>query len=121
VLETIGVSEEIPSLDVLNKVDMANEGASAALYGENSETPRLAVSALTGTGCDELLELIDQTVYPNSEKVRLSLSHRDGAAISWLYDHCIVDSRQDTGERIEIVVHLTPKEYEQFKKAFPDV
>ncbi|MEM6900552.1 MAG: hypothetical protein AAF583_12365 [Pseudomonadota bacterium] len=119
VLESIGVPNDAAAIEVLNKIDLAEGENPSWLHGSNTESPRVNVSALSGIGCDELLQKIEEAIYPDQEEVHLSLRHGDGAALSWLYDHGSVESRCDTEQTVELVTRLTPKAFQQFRKQFP--
>ncbi|MBY8975764.1 GTPase HflX [Rhodobacteraceae bacterium NNCM2] len=118
VLETIGVAEDAPAIDVLNKIDMLEEPLVPSEHRRNETRPVFPVSAKTGEGCDRLIRAIDDLVYPDSTEVSVTLRHNDGAALSWLYSRGVVSSREDTDDGVLIRVVLTKKEYEQFKKEF---
>ncbi|MEM7176266.1 MAG: GTPase HflX [Pseudomonadota bacterium] len=118
VLDTIGVSDDIPIIEVLNKIDALAEPLDPSDLRDDDGCERFAVSALTGAGCDALVRMIEDRVYPDSQEVSLKLRHKDGAALSWLYDHGVVSDRADTDTHVTIRAWMTRKEYAQFKKEF---
>jgi GTP-binding protein HflX len=71
VLADLGV-EDRPRLHVLNKIDRLAPPETAALERNCVVNGRILVSALTGTGLEELLRRIDQTM-PVDQVVRLEL------------------------------------------------
>ncbi len=71
VLAELGV-EDRPRLYVLNKIDRLSPEEGAALENNHSANGRVVVSALVGTGLEELLRCMDQAM-PVDRVVRLQL------------------------------------------------
>ena len=96
VLEEIGFDEPPATLEVLNKFDLLDpverDSVVARARRNGSE---IALSALTGEGCEAFLEAIEQRLSENSRILELSVDSADGAAIAWLYSHGKVVSRRD--------------------------
>jgi GTP-binding protein HflX len=96
VLEEIGFDEPPATLEVLNKIDLLDpverDSVVARARRNGSE---IALSALTGEGCEAFLEAIEQRLSENSRILELSVDSADGAAIAWLYSHGKVVSRRD--------------------------
>ncbi len=88
VLGEIGASG-IPQILVMNKCDRLVGDARLPLAGAAGHIPalRIAVSALTGDGIDELLSIVDQTL-PLDPIVRTTLrfSAGDGATLALLHE-----------------------------------
>jgi GTP-binding protein HflX len=98
VLSQLGVDAESESrvVEVLNKLDRLDEGTHQRLLSVTARDPDVvALSALTGEGCDALLALLDERAAVGREVRELALPAGDGAAIAWLYDHADVLGRQD--------------------------
>ena len=98
VLSQLGVEAESESrvIEVLNKLDKLEEGAHQRLLSVTARDPDVvAVSALTGEGCDALLKLLDERASIGREVREFELPAGDGAAIAWLYDHADVLGRKD--------------------------
>ncbi|MFN4281904.1 MAG: GTPase HflX [Alphaproteobacteria bacterium] len=98
VLTQLGVDAEAETrvVEVLNKLDRLEEGARQRLLSVTARDPDVvAVSALTGEGCDGLLQLLDDRLSVGREVRELALPAGDGAAIAWLYDHADVLGRDD--------------------------
>jgi GTP-binding protein HflX len=96
VLSQLGVEAESESrvVEVLNKLDKLEEGAHQRLLSVTARDPDVvAVSALTGEGCDALLKLLDERASIGREVREFELPA--GAAIAWLYDHADVLGRKD--------------------------
>lgn len=98
VLSQLGVEAESESrvVEVLNKLDKLEEGAHQRLLSVTARDPDVvAVSALTGEGCDALLALLDERAAIGREVREFELPAGDGASIAWLYDHADVLGRKD--------------------------
>jgi GTP-binding protein HflX len=96
VLKEIGFDEPPDTLEVLNKIDLLDpvERESVVVRAQRS-TSEIAISAVTGDGCEAFLEAIEQRLSAKSRILELSLNCADGAAIAWLYSHGRVVSRRD--------------------------
>jgi GTP-binding protein HflX len=109
-------------LEVLNKIDLVPpEARAAALNEAGRKDAVLAVSAVTGEGCDALLSAIEARLFPVRHRLTLTLGHDQGRAVSWLYRHGEVVAREEAYESSRLIVELTEREYFQFRKEFPSV
>ncbi|MGB8276058.1 MAG: GTPase HflX, partial [Alphaproteobacteria bacterium] len=96
-------------IEALNKIDLVDEDARAALFNQAARLPdAAAISALTGQGCDALLALIDRRLSEQRVVVDLSVALEDGARIAWLYSRGKVLSRHDDSSFAHIRVGLLP-------------
>lgn len=79
----------------------------------------VAVSALTGEGVDDLLELLDQELTARRSEVTVELPPDAGEAAAWLYRHGEVldETFTDQGLRT-LTVRLEPRDVGQFEKRF---
>jgi GTP-binding protein HflX len=109
-------------LEVLNKIDLVPpEARAAALNEAGRKDAVVAVSAVTGEGCDALLAAIEARLFPVRHRLTLTLGHDQGRAVSWLYRHGEVVAREEADESSSLTVELTEREYFQFRKEFPGV
>ena len=97
------------TVEVLNKIDLMG-GASALPFDERE----VLVSALTGEGLSELLQLIDRRLSASMVVVSYGLDVADGAGLAWLYQHGEVVIREDGQERIDLCVRLLPADRDRF-------
>lgn len=127
VLASLGVTKESTAangqhvVDVLNKIDLLEgEFRDAAVNLASREPMTVAVSALTGDGTGELLQLIDSLIVDDERPVHFDVPANEGEAIAWLHANAHIRNRVD-GE--EGVVHLdlglTPVVAGRFEKRFP--
>jgi GTP-binding protein HflX len=123
VLIELGLSEEVEAglFEVLNKVDLLSQDDRQFLLsaGERDNSRRLAVSALTGEGCTELLAMLADQLGQARRTIEIALSLADGQPLSWLYDHGQVLTRRDDEQGTRLTVSLEPKDIARFYKRFP--
>jgi len=76
------------------------------------------LSAATGEGCDELIDLLDRRLDLDRRIVRLDVSLADGAAIAWLYRHGEVVEREDDERHAHLEVRLSDADLGRFRGTF---
>ena len=121
VLTELGLEDRLQSgvIEVLNKVDLLDERQRACLAqqgrgggnGANShpgEASVVAASALTGTGLENLIGVIDARLSAARRVVEVRVPYADGATLAWLYRHGeVLEHADDDGEAL-LRVGLTP-------------
>ncbi|MDA0663640.1 MAG: GTPase HflX [Proteobacteria bacterium] len=121
VLEDMDVKELPVMIEVLNKIDLLDiVGRNRIIEQAGRNETVVAVSAVTGEGCDVLTETIERWLAEGANVVDLSLHGSDGAAIAWLYSHGKVLDRQDgdNGD-VRISVQLEADDEARFRQRFP--
>ncbi len=119
VLRDLGLDEqklEDQMVEVLNKIDLMDDPASIDIITEQGR--RIAVSALTGAGCENVLALLDEMIGANDVTRTFDLDFADGAALAWLYEHGRVIEREDRETDIHVKVLLAPVDAERFDARF---
>ncbi len=76
----------------------------------------IVISALTGEGCQALLQALDQRLSLARRVVEVAIALSDGASIAWLYDHGEVLSRRDDGAMARLRVGLDPADAARFER-----
>ncbi len=96
-------------IEVMNKTDLLEPSARAALSNqvERRNTDTVALSAVTGEGCDRLLQLVDGRLDAGLRAVRLDVPLSDGRTLAWIYAHGEVLGRRDDAEAAHLSVRLT--------------
>ncbi|QCO16897.1 GTPase HflX (plasmid) [Azospirillum brasilense] len=112
-------------VEVLNKTDQMPATARGALHMRlanqrmmEGEERAVAVSALTGEGLDDLLDLLDRRVSAGRQVLELSVNLADGRALAWLYEHGQVLDRRDENGQAHVHVALTPSDAARFESRF---
>jgi GTP-binding protein HflX len=113
-------------IEVWNKIDLLGPDdreaweARARRLESSPEHKAVAVSSVTGEGCDHLLEVLAHLV-DDEAAIEADLDAGDGAALAWLYRHGRVVSREerpDGGMHLE--VRLDPQALGRFERLYPN-
>jgi GTP-binding protein HflX len=120
VLRDLGLDERKlteQTVEVLNKIDLLGlpERGEALAKGMSR---KIAVSALDGTGCQDLLGLLDEMLGVGDVTRVFELDAANGAAVAWLYQHGQVVDREDRDSEIHMKVRMTPVDAERFDARF---
>tara|TARA_B100000767_G_scaffold55952_1_gene51480 strand:- start:17415 stop:18716 length:1302 start_codon:yes stop_codon:yes gene_type:complete len=117
ILESLGLSQDIPRIEIWNKTDMLDAGALEALNNSSSRAENVFMtSALTGVGLPEFLEAISKTLTPNKTTSELMLAYSEGKARAWLFEQGVVTSERQTEDSFAVTVLWTARQ----KKVFSD-
>jgi len=114
-LEQLGLVGDFspPIVEVLNKKDLAPELES--YRAETIAGSRVAISAVTGEGMDELIELLTDWLCQEMHEMHLRLDISDGRALAFCYQHGSVLSKTDGDGVVDLVVRLNPADADRFK------
>ena len=115
---------KVPVLEAWNKWDLLSLGRAAELSelaAQRSEDVVVPVSALTGQGCDHLLEAASKLLTQRALQRSFVLPVGDGQRLAWLHAHGEVLSNDEAGEdergplrRLE--VRLEPRELGRYAR-----
>lgn len=130
VLTDLGLAEEdgtapsVPIVEAWNKWDLLDTERAAQLLDQaaaHSDEVIVPVSALTGLGCDALLEAVGRLLTQGARTHAFVLPVSDGQRLAWLHAHGEVLAESDAGEdergplrRLE--VRLDPRELGRFTR-----
>lgn len=106
ILESLGLSADVPVFEVLNKIDMLDPQARAALLAQDARTEGVhALSALTGDGIGPLLAAIDTALADERGEEDITLAFAAGRARAWLHEQGLVraEAQGDDGYRIRVL------------------
>jgi GTP-binding protein HflX len=121
VLDDLGITpERLESLiEVRNKLDLLPPEAAAAERERARHTDNaVALSALSGEGCEALLAVIDGRLARGRRVMEVSIDLSDGAAIAWLYRRGEVLSREDDEQSAHMKVGLDDADVARFEQQF---
>jgi GTP-binding protein HflX len=118
VLSELGLDEPIEAglIEAMNKVDLLDLTTHASLRNQqlrNSQS--VALSAITGEGCDGLLELIDRRLESTARIMRLDIPLTDGKTLAWIYDRGEVLGRRDDNETAHLSVRLSEEDISRLR------
>lgn len=112
-----------PMIEAWNKIDAmlpARAEAMKTLAASETDTPAVAVSALTGDGVDALLHLIEKSILGGQQEIELVLAPEQGRARAWLHQKGdVVDESPEDDGASHLVVRLSVERLGQFKSEFP--
>ena len=74
----------------------------------------MLLSASTGSGCDELLSMIDARLAEGRRIIDVTIDLSDGATMAWLYSHGEVLERVDDQNSCRLKVGLNPENAARF-------
>ncbi|HKW52243.1 MAG TPA: GTPase HflX [Stellaceae bacterium] len=118
VLADLGLGDAIEQrmVEALNKIDLIEPERRAMLQNQAQRNHDVVpISAVTGEGCDRLMDLLDTRVDGDRQLVHLDVPVSDGAALAWLYQHGEVVSRNDDEQAAHVAVRLSEADLGRFK------
>src|SRR3954471_6829859 len=121
VLRDLGIdqSEDNRVVEVLNKIDLLDDGARNALLAQAARNDHMqAVSALTGDGLGELFGLLDRHMTADRVTVDLNVRIDDGAALAWLHDRGDILERQDDEQFAHLHIALDKADLARFERRY---
>lgn len=115
ILESLGVDEETPKVEVWNKIDLLEETECAAMeLRAGREKVIFPVSAVTGQGLNRLFEAIAPQLEVDKSRERLTLDFTQGKQRAWLFEKGVVEAENQTESGFEIYVYWTKREARRF-------
>ena len=114
----------LPIVEVWNKLDLVDADRRGQLdeaRAARADDIIISLSALTGEGCDELLDVAGHLLTSDARTHSFVLSASDGQKIAWLHAHGEVLSEAEVeadeeGPLRRIAVRLTPRELGRFRR-----
>jgi len=113
-----GGAEGADLIEVENKIDLLGEAERTLLANQaaRANRPMILVSAATGEGCEELLQVIDGRLAQGAQVVEVALKPEDGASLAWLYRRGEVVERRDEPDAIHLKVRLAAADAERLAR-----
>ena len=118
VLVDLGLGDAVEQgmVEVLNKIDLIDSERRAVLQNQAQRNRDVVpISAVTGEGCDGLMDVLDHRLDGDRHLVHLDVPVSDGAAIAWLYQHGEVVNRKDDEQAAHVAVRLSEADLGRFK------
>jgi len=101
-------SAEDGLIEVLNKIDLLDEDTRAHLENRTQRNEEVVLlSAVTGDGCDRLLQTVQRRLDSGIAAVRLDVPLSDGKTLAWVYEHGEVVARRDDDRAAHLSVRLS--------------
>jgi GTPase len=118
VLADLGIGDAVEQrmVEALNKIDLIEPERRAMLQNQAQRNHDVVpISAVTGEGCERLMDLLDSRVDGDRQLVHLEIPVSEGAALAWLYQHGEVVSRNDDEQAAHVAVRLSEADLGRFK------
>ena len=106
----------VPHILVWNKLDLVDAAPPLPEISNVAYAGVAAVSALRGSGLEELSELIEHTLGQRELSVRLRLPWERGDLISGLYDASTVEEIEHTEEGVLVTASLSAELYDRYSE-----
>ncbi len=121
-VDEAGANPAVPIIEVWNKWDMISADRQAELretIAHRTDEIIVYISALTGEGCETLLDVVGRELTADSQICSFVLPASDGQRIAFLHARGEVLEEEDAGEgpagpRIRLTVRLSPRELGRF-------
>lgn len=119
VLRDLGVAEDPPPIEALNKADLLDAPARADIAARHAPAAgTVATSAVTGEGLDDLLRAIDARLAAARVVRHARLDAARGDALAWLHAHGDVLREGESDGAVSVTVALDPADAARFEKRF---
>ena len=115
-VELVEEGEGTPFVEALNKIDLMPEEERDALVTIDARVPRtVAISGLTGDGCDRLLEAIDLTLSRADMRLKVDVPYSDGATQAWLHANSRIVVEEHRESAVYYEVYVDPVAWAKYK------
>jgi GTP-binding protein HflX len=114
----------VPIVEIWNKWDLLPADRTNELLdiiAHHADEVIVPVSAVTGQGCDELLETVSRLLTADAQVYSFLLPAGEGQKLAWLHAHGEVLVEEDGGEGeqgplLRIQVRLSPREMGRYSR-----
>ena len=110
VLGDLGLGEPVQGglIEVMNKIDLVDPATRMRLENHALRySQSVALSAITGEGCEAFMALIDRRLVSEIRAVRVNIPLSDGKTLAWVYRHGKVLGRRDDNDAAHLSVRLS--------------
>ena len=106
VLQSLGISDSIPVLEIWNKIDIIEPEKKESLNNIAKRRSEVCyLSALTGEGVPTLMEKVENSILPQKISDTLLVPFELGNKKAWLHEHCVVVNEfyTDDGFKLDVM------------------
>ena len=104
-------------IEVLNKIDLLEENELISWKNKTlNANDNVLVSAFNGTGCGELLKLIEDKLTSEFIECKVSVSASDGKMAAWLYNNGKVVDAESDSDVVVYTVHISADNLSRLNK-----
>jgi GTP-binding protein HflX len=116
ILESLGVDEAVPRLEVWNKIDRLDEGAHDTVLTQAARSAGvLALSAVTGEGVAALVAAIGEILAQVTHVSKLHLGFDEGRKRAWLFEKDLVEDERQGEDGFDLTVRWSAREEARFR------
>jgi GTP-binding protein HflX len=117
IMESLGVPEDVPVLELWNKIDNLDDEAKAAHMARAArEDDIFAISAITGEGLPDLMERITRALATEHHISEFHLSFAEGRKRAWLFDQDVVEAETQDETGFNLTVRWTARQEKRFRE-----
>ncbi len=106
----------VPRILVWNKMDQWVDTPLPQRINGERYAADVSISAYTGKGSDQLLEIIEDTLVSHLRKVKLLIPYQRGDLVSTLFETANVEKQEHTEMGVILTVQLPPSLYERYRQ-----
>jgi len=116
ILSQLGVNEDIPQLEVWNKIDLLEADDIEGMHAKAARSEDIfSISAITGEGIDLLLAEVTNRLQGDVTIETLNLPFSAGKERAWLFAENIVEHEEQSDIGFDITVKWTARQAAKFK------
>jgi len=115
ILESLGVKDTVPQIEIWNKIDqLEDEARAAALTQATRQDGVQALSAVTGQGIDDLVAAISEALVEVRYPSEVHLGFGEGRKRAWLFQKDLVEQERQTEDGFDLTVRWSARQHAQF-------
>lgn len=117
ILSTLGIGEDTKQIEVWNKLDLVDDATREALMirAERSDE-HFAISALTGQGLDDLLEVVSDSLTDPKTEETIVLPWSDGRKRAWLFEQGVVEAERQEEDGFHLDLLWTARQKKRYRE-----
>ena len=116
ILESLGVKDTVPQIEIWNKIDRLEDEARAAAMTQAARQDGVqALSAVTGQGIDDLVAAVSQALAEVRHLSNVHLGFDEGRKRAWLFQKDLVEDERQIEDGFDLTVRWTARQQQQFE------
>ena len=116
ILESLGVSDKTPQIEIWNKIDRLPEDARAAAVTQAArQEDVIAISAISGQGLNDLISAIGNKLSDVTHLTEVHLRFAEGRKRAWLFEKELVEAETQTEDGFDLTVRWTARQEARFR------
>ena len=116
ILESLGVSDKTPQIEIWNKIDRLPEDARAAAVTQAArQEDIIAISAISGQGLSDLISAIGDKLSDVTHLTEVHLRFAEGRKRAWLFEKELVEAETQTEDGFDLTVRWTARQEARFR------